>query len=555
MRSILLLALTPLLAAIALRAQAAAPTPGTPSLVIVNAQVFTADAARPRAQAIAVENGMISAVGSTAEVQALVGATTRVIDAGGRLLVPGLVEAHVHLGQELPSPPLPLPGLPFPGPSGEQALAGVRAAAAAGNGTGWISGYIGPVTARDPRNWRKALDAVSPSQPVLLRGFWGHTTMVNTAALRQLGIDDGVADPLGGWWGRDADGRLDGRAYESAETLVPQARPMSVEELARGYTEAARRYARWGVTSIHLMNSEHRLPQVLQALARADTPQKWTVYAWATPANRVAEAWERLDSLGALPRRVQVEGPKWVLDGTPLEQTALQRADYQGRPGWAGRSNFSDADLREILSQALRSPRQAALHVVGDAETDRVLRFMRELAPALAWRERRIRIEHGDGVREDTLAAARSFGLTVIQNPTHLPPPTPPGRPGLIDRPMLLASLVKGGLPLALGSDGGEDEQNPYLNMMLASIYPALPAEALTREQALVAYTAGGAHAERAEARKGRIAQGLAADLALLSQDVLSVPAERLPVTRSLLTIVDGAVVFEDPELGRFTKN
>jgi hypothetical protein len=180
---------------------------------------------------------------------------------------------------------------------------------------------------------------------------------------------------------------------------------------------------------------------------------------------------------------------------------------------------------------------------------------MSELAPAAAWRERRIRIEHGDGVREDTLAAARAFGLTVIQNPTHLPPPPPPGRPGLVDRPMLLASLLKGGLPLALGSDGGEDEQNPYLNMMLASLYPALPAEALTREQALVAYTAGGAHAERAEARKGRIAPGLAADLALLSQDVLSAPSERLPGTRSLLTLIDGAIAVEATELGRASKD
>lgn len=554
MRSVLLVAFTPLLAALALTAHAGSPSPGPASLVILNAQVFTADDTHPRAQAVATKDGLISRVGSTAEVQALVGANTRVIDAGGRLLVPGLVEAHVHLGQELPSAPLPLPGMPFPGPSGEQALAGVRAAAAA-NGSGWISGYIGPLTARDPRNWRRALDAASPEQPVLLRAFWGHTTMVNTAALRRLGIDDAVADPLGGWWGRDAEGRLDGRAYESAELLVPQARPMSVEELARSYTEAARRYARWGVTSIHLMNSEHRLPLVLQALARAQTPQKWTVYAWATPATRVAEAWERLDTLGPLPRRVQVEGPKWVLDGTPLEQTARQRADYQGRPGWAGRSNFTDADLREILSQALRSPRQAALHVVGDAEMDRVLRMMRELAPASAWRERRLRIEHGDGVREDTLAAAKSFGLTVIQNPTHLPPPTPPGRPGLVDRAMLLASLVKGGLPLALGSDGGEDEQNPYLNLMLASLYPALPVEALTREQALVAYTAGGAYAERAEARKGRIAPGFAADLALLSQDVLSVPPERLPGTRSLLTLIDGEIVYEASELGRTAKD
>ncbi|MBV8036620.1 amidohydrolase [Roseateles sp.] len=521
--------------------------PAAPSLVIVNAQVFTADPARPRAEAVAVEGARIAAVGRSADIRALAGPGTRIVDAGGRRLVPGLVEAHVHLGQELPAAPLALPGLPFPGPSAEQALAAVEAAAR--QGEGWIGAYVGPALARDGRNWRAALDLVAPDRPVLLRGFWGHTTLVNSAGLQRLGIADDVADPLGGWWGRDAQGRLDGRAFEAAETLVPQARPMSPDELASAYAEAAGRYARWGVTSIHLMNSEHSLPLVLQALARAGTPQKWTIYAWATPAARVAQAWERLEALGPLPPRVRVEGPKWVLDGTPLEQNAHQRADYHGRPGWTGRSNFGTAELRELLGQALRSPHQMALHVVGDAETDRLLALMRELAPPAAWRAKRVRIEHGDGVREDSVAAARALGLTVIQNPTHLPPPPEPGRPPLIDRPMLLRGLMAAGLPLALGSDGGVDEQNPYVNLLLATTYAGRPAEALSRAQALRAYTAGGAYAERQEARKGRIAPGLAADLALLSQDVLTVPAERLPATTSLLTLVDGVVVFEDPAL------
>jgi predicted amidohydrolase YtcJ len=186
----------------------------------------------------------------------------------------------------------------------------------------------------------------------------------------------------------------------------------------------------------------------------------------------------------------------------------------------------------------LQRPTQLALHVVGDAETDHLLKIMEQLAPDSVWRTKRVRIEHGDGIRPDTVEQAVRLGLVVIQNPTHLA-----GK-------MLLKSLIPAGLPLALGSDGGPKEQNPFLNLMLATVYASEPAEALTREQALTAYTAGGAYAEGQEQQKGRISVGLAADLAMLSQDVLIIPAAQLPATTSLLTLVDGEVIFEDALLG-----
>jgi predicted amidohydrolase YtcJ len=135
----------------------------------------------------------------------------------------------------------------------------------------------------------------------------------------------------------------------------------------------------------------------------------------------------------------------------------------------------------------------------------------------------------------------------VIQNPTHLAFPMPGER--LASEHMLLKSFIAAGIPLALGSDGGPKEQNPFLNLMLATLHTGEPTEALSREAALMAYTAGGAYAEGQEQRKGRIAPGLAADLAVLSQDVLTIPTPQLPATTSLLTLVDGEVVFEDAVL------
>jgi predicted amidohydrolase YtcJ len=487
-----------------------------PQLVLVNAKVFTADLALPYAQAVAIEDGRILAVGSNEQVRAFAGPKTRIIDVGGRLVTPGLIEAHVHLGGELPTPPLAMPNLPFPGPTGEQALAAVEQAAK--TRTDWIYAYVGPLVARDQRNWRKALDLVAPNTPVFLRGFWGHTTIVNSEGLRRLGITESITDPLGGWWGRDENGRLDGRAYEAAET------------------------------SIHLMNNDKSLEVTLAGLASAKPAQKWTVYswgAWQTPAERIPDAWAVIDvAAKQAPAKVRVEGPKWILDGTPIEQNSLQRKPYSNRPGWRGRSSFTDAELREILKLALERPTQLALHVVGDAETDRLLKMMEQLAPASAWRAKRVRIEHGDGIQPDTAEKVAQFGFVVIQNPTHLTVPIP--GESLASEHMLLKSFIAAGIPLALGSDSGLKEQNPFLNLMLATVHTSEPTEALSREAALTAYTSGGAYAEGQDQRKGRIAPGLAADLAVLSQDVLTIPAPQLPATTSLLTLVDGEVIFED---------
>ncbi|OKO80086.1 amidohydrolase family protein [Bradyrhizobium sp. NAS96.2] len=518
-----------------------------PQILFVNAKVFTADPALPYAQAVAIEGGRILAVGSNEQVRALGGAKTRVIDAGGRLVTPGLIEAHVHLGTELPTPPLAMPNLPFPGPTPEQALAVVEQAAKTHKD--WITAYVGSLAARDRRNWRKALDAVAPETPVFLKGFWGHTSIINSEGLRRLGIAEDITDPLGGWWGRDESGRLDGRAYEAAETITPRIRPPTVERLAAAFDEAQKRYARWGVTSIHLMNNDKTAEITLAALAAAKPLQRWTVYswgAWQTTAQRLPDAWAVIDAAARqAPAKVRVEGPKWILDGTPIEQNSFQRTAYDGRPGWHGRSNFSDEQLREILQLALARPTQLALHVVGDAETDRLLSMMEQLAPAPVWRSKRVRIEHGDGIGRDVFERVAGLGLVVIQNPTHLAIP-PTARKKEHEHSIVLKSLEDAGIPLALGSDGGPREQNPFLNLMLAVVFPNEPAEALTREQALTAYTAGGAYAEGEERRKGRLAPGFAADVAVLSQDVLTIPTAQLPSTTSLLTIVDGEVIFAD---------
>jgi predicted amidohydrolase YtcJ len=443
----------------------------------------------------------------------------------------------------------------WPGPSAEQAIQAVSAAAA--KGTGWISGTIGPATVSVERDWRRELDAVAGGRPVRLRAWWGHGTILNSAALRELGIAERVPDPIGGWYGRRADGTLNGLVREQAEVLVAmqltRRAPLSAGVTA--FREAAAQYAKWGVTSIHQMAHNYRLGEVTTTLNAAQPPLKWSVYGWASPELRPTDAWTEFNQRPSMQANARIAGIKWVLDSTPVERDAFQRTDYADRPGQRGRSNYSDAQLREILESGLRGPQQLALHVVGDAEVQRLFAAMEKIAPAARWRAKRVRIEHGDGITADLLPAAKRLGVVVVQNPLHiLPDKDETGRPWLENRLgeerarkfLLFRSLLQAGVPLSLGSDAGGDAANPFLNMMFAVRYDRNPAEALTREQALAAYTAGGAFAERREQEKGRIAVGMKADLALLSQDILTVPLERLPATASLLTVVDGVIIYED---------
>jgi hypothetical protein len=184
------------------------------------------------------------------------------------------------------------------------------------------------------------------------------------------------------------------------------------------------------------------------------------------------------------------------------------------------------------------------IHVSGDSAAALVLRLMAELGPDSAWVRRRVRLEHGDGLTADLWPLARRLGVVVVQNPSHLmvPPSLVAERVGAAPPAAgALRSLLAAGVPLALGSDGPPD---PFLNVFFATTHALNPREALTREQAVAAYTRGSAYAEFAEGEKGTLAPGMLADLVVLSQDLFTVPAA-IPATKAVLTLVGGRAVFD----------
>jgi hypothetical protein len=266
-------------------------------------------------------------------------------------------------------------------------------------------------------------------------------------------------------------------------------------------------------------------------------------YPMTDPAGLRAAEWTGVDAQPA-PRSV-VSGVKWILDGTPLDHNALMRAPYADRAGWYGRLQFPIDTVRAILAHALATRQPLHLHIGGDSTARLVVALMQTLGSDSAWRPLRVRFEHGDGVSGDLLPAVRRLGIVIVQNPAHFA-----FDPGVIEqrfgrRPdgyQGIRAILAAGIPLAFGSDG---PRNPFLNIMFATTHPNNPAEAITREQAVTAYTRGSAYAEFAEHETGTLASGMLADLAVLSQDIFTVPAAALPATHSVLTIIGGQIAYD----------
>lgn len=491
---------------------AAALASAAPSIIIVKGRVFTGETSRPFAEALAIEGNKIVAVGTDSEMKALAGEKTKVIDAEGRLVIPGINDAHTHPGLATPAYSI-ASGLDATWSDITVAIASALDETPADL---WLSGVMGPALINDPSITRAKLDALAPGRKVMLTAFTGHTTVLSTAAMTALELTPESKDPAGGWFGRDAEGKVNGRAHEYAEYAIQRRfSDLATEEdliaSIQGFSDQALRY---GITSVQAMpvGSEERFAA---ALAKASVPLRVRIIEFHFPGE--TKVW---NGGGAL---------KWILDGTPIERgAALRTAKYKDGP--QGKENFSD--FAPLVKVAVDNKLQLLVHAAGDKAVATALNAFARASL------QRPRIEHGDGLQPDLFPLAKQTGAIVVLNPTHFPFSDAYPRGDY----MLASSILKAGIPIAIGSDG---EMNPYLNIMMATSRRDRPSESLTRMDALRAYTSGSAFAELAETKKGKLAPGMLADLAILSENVLDTNAASLPETRSVLTIIDGKIVYE----------
>ncbi len=501
-----------------------------PDLIVTDGKVFTADTARRWVEAFAVRGDRIVAVGTTAEISALAGPATRRVSAGGRVVIPGINDAHVHFGEAAFGTAFRTSDATPAGPTLQEVQDSLRAITARTAPGTWLQTTLGTRILFDTAARRAALDVVAPRHPVLLRAPWGHGIVVNGAALRALGIADETPDIAGGTYERDARGRVTGLLGEYAgwSPLQRMLSRMDVATTARALREEVSSRLAFGVTSMQDMASAWDAATTLRVLRAAELPMRVRVVRW--PMTDVRG--RRLRDWSAAPATagpmISVSGVKYVLEGTPQEQGALNRTAYPGRPGWFGALNFPVDTVRAMLQEALRGsgPRdQLMLHVVGDSSIVLVMNLMQSLAPDSVWRTKRVRIEHASRLYGPLVARAKAMGLYIAQPRTSA----------------AYRSWLTAGIPVGYGSDG---QPNPFVDFAGAVTMANRPAEAITREEAAMILTRGAAVMEWAEGQKGSLATGMLADFAILSQDIFSVPAAELPATRSLLTVVGGRIVY-----------
>lgn len=528
-----------------------------PDIVLFNGKIFTSDAANPYVQALAIRGDRIAATGDNDKIRKLAGPQTQQIDLGGRTVIPGINDAHYHLGVS----PANEFYLRFKSPN--PALAEVRETIAMAvpeaSENAIIYGFIGPAAYVDSELDREFLDKLVPGHPVILSVASGHAYILNSAALARFGIQDGDRDPAGGRYGRNPDGKLDGvlREYAAIDFGRKLSNFTSDTEAVKQLSERLSDAARFGVTSIQDMSNSIAPERCFALLEKIPSPIRVRVIRMPGSNPDGRNTTEGLSILHHHSGLITVSGTKWMLDGTPLEGTfaprqaqaslftGISQAQSSGTAATLLDDAFATLGLtfpREqfpiMLDESLRENDQLILHVSGYPSAAAMLDAMQSNGGEKIWANRRVRFEHGDGLFPDLLPRVKAMCIIVVQNPGHL------GHGFKTAKARQLRSILAAGIPLALGSDSG-GAVNPFFDIMLASTCPDRPSEAITREQAVIAYTLGSAYSEFAEKEKGSLETGKLADLAVLSQDIFSVLTKEMPKTQSVLTMVGGKIAYD----------
>ena len=544
-------------------AMTAADPPVAADLILVNGRVWTVDPGRPEAQAVAVWNGRVLKVGTDAEVRALAGPGTKVIDAGGRRVVPGFYDSHVHFlggGQQLSRVDLK--------DARDEAEFGRRLAEFDRSlpRDRWLLGG----------NWdhdrafggklptAEVVDRYVKGRPVFIHRYDGHMAVANTAALKLAGVTAGTKDPPGGVVYRLADdkspsGILKDNAMGLVERLIPEPGEGEIAEAVRA---AMRACAENGVTSVQDMDgsspaTRRTLFRVLQRLARAGELTVRIDLRWPIALQQeVAAVGAEANFGGAF---VRIGGVKGFMDGSLGSSTAKMFEPFEGEPANTGVYVTDPDAMRALVRSADRAGLSVAVHAIGDRANAVLLDIYADVASQAGPRDRRFRIEHAQHLRPADYGRFKMLGVVASMQPYHA---IDDGRwaEGRLGKARCASSyayrsLLDAGAKLAFGSDwpvapldvpAGIDAA--VNRRPLDGKHPGgwFPEQRITVAEAVEAYTLGGAYGGSQEAERGSLTPGKVADFVVLSRDVF-VPAERdrIADTKVDLTVVGGKVVFE----------
>ena len=529
-----------------------------PELIILNADVRTMDDGRPKAEAVAISGNRVAAVGTSADLRALAGPKTRVIDAGGRSVLPGFNDAHVHWlsgGFSITNVDLRDASTPaeFTRRIGEFAKKIPKGR--------WILGGDWdhekfPGAQLPTKEW---IDAATPDHPVFVSRLDGHMALANSLALKLAKLTKETKDVPGGLIVRDSNGDPTGVLKDAAMDLVDKAvPPRSWEENHAAALAATEHAATLGVTSVQDMSAGDDVGLYQYMLERGEL--KTRLYAV-----RSIVSWEVLGKTGVRAafgnEWLRIGGLKGFADGSLGSTTALFFEPYADAPNTRGL--LFDQMLPEgiMLQRAQAADKrglQVIIHAIGDDANFRILEIYREVAEKNGPRDRRFRIEHAQHLRPSEIKRFSSQKVIASMQPYHC---ADDGRwcdkrigPERSKSTYAFRSLLDAGARLAFGSDWTVAPLNPMEGLKAAVTRQTLdgkhpsgwvPEQKISLEEAIRAYTVGSAYAEFQDQVKGSLTPGRLADLVLLDGDIFKVDAAKLDQVKVTMTMVDGKLVYE----------
>jgi predicted amidohydrolase YtcJ len=536
-------------------------------LVFYNARIYTLDGAQPQAQALAVAGDHILAVGDSPTIHDLLRPGGRAVDLGGRTVIPGLIDAHIHFGWHslaLYQNRVDLDNAP----AKEEALIRVAAAAARTPPGCWIQGggwnkNIWPgakfPTAAD-------LDAVAPEHPVALSDKSYHATWANSLALKVAGITADTPDPDGGEIVRDAAGRPTGILLETAGELISHAVPEpDVTEMIAALRRGIAQAQALGLTGIQ--DPGH--PTVLAAVQALHVEGQLGIRALLhIPGDNMQAAIDLGLRSGLGDEQVRIGGVKIFADGALGPQTAHMLSPFEGSADNLGIPTHSAQELAEMVRRANDAGLSVAVHAIGDAANRAVLdaiegaRSAGGSGPEPSSRPASLlgmpnRIEHVQLLHADDVPRLAALGVVASMQPIHATSDMEMAQNFWGERCALAyawRAVLAAGATLAFGSDCPVETLDP-----LAGIHAAVtrrradgspgpqgwvPDQRLSVAEAVRAYTLGAARASAEGHLKGSLAPGKLADLVVLSHDIFQVDPVEILDARVEMTVLGGRIVY-----------
>ncbi len=528
-----------------------------PVTLFTGLRAYTLDAGRPLVEAIAAGGEWILATGTAEELAAAFPAHRRV-DLGGRTVLPGFIDSHIHLfsyGLQLRRVEL------RDSRSLAQAVQHVAQAASAAPEGSWVIGRGWNKNLWAEGRWpaRDDLDPVSAGHPVAMTSKDGHLLWVNSAALARAGIGPGTADPRGGEIVRDAAGRPTGLLKEEARALVQalldRPGPAALRAALEEATAAAHRV---GLVGAHSMVRDGPWPEAFALLQGARRQGRLRLRVWITiPLDQLDRAAALGLRTGLGDHWLRVGGVKIYADGTLGSQTASMLEPFEGQPGNTGIAIHTADELRDFVGRAVAAGLWPTIHAIGDRANRDVLDVFAAHREAARRTGVRFRIEHVQLLHPADLPRLAELGVIASMQPIHCTSDR-----DIADRywgarsrtAYAWRSLRQEGAVLAFGSDAPVEVIDPWQGLYAATTRrrPDDPRgtwygeETLTVEEAVRAYTVGAAFASGEEDSKGTLAPGRLADFIVLDRDVMTEGAadpRSLLQVRVLATIIGGEVV------------